>query len=39
VESFMQLPPRELLSKAAEVVITRCEELEEKLSEIKKEKD
>ena len=39
VESFMQLDPRELLSKTADLVITKCEELEEKLGGIKKAKE
>lgn len=35
VESFMQLAPREMLFRTADVIIARCEELEEKLGEIK----
>ena len=38
-ESFMQLEPRGLLSAAADEVIARCEELDGKLSEIKKAKE
>lgn len=34
-ESFMQLEPRNFLSRAADIVIERCDEMEEKLSEIK----
>jgi DNA-directed RNA polymerase subunit D len=37
-ESFMQLEPRVFLSRAADVVIARCEEMEEKLSDIKESK-
>jgi len=37
-ESFMQLEPRALLSKTADLVIEKCEELEEKLSGVKKPK-
>ncbi len=37
-ETFMQLEPRDFLSAAADVVIARCEELDEKLSEVKKAK-
>jgi len=36
VESFMQMDPRTLLSKTADRIIERCEELEKKLGEIKK---
>jgi len=35
VESFMQLEPRDMLSKTADILISRCEELEEKLGEVK----
>ena len=38
-ESFMQLEPRDFLSKAADIVIARCDELDEKLADLKKEKD
>lgn len=38
-ETFMQLEPRDLLSAAADEVIARCEELDGKLSEIKKAKE
>jgi DNA-directed RNA polymerase subunit D len=37
-ESFMQLEPRSYLSHAADVVIAKCDELEEKLAEIKEAK-
>ncbi|MCX8198167.1 MAG: DNA-directed RNA polymerase subunit D [Candidatus Micrarchaeota archaeon] len=36
VESFLQLEPRELLARTAETIEQRCEELESKLSDIKK---
>jgi DNA-directed RNA polymerase subunit D len=36
VESFMQLEPRELLLRSADVIIDKCDELESKLSEVKK---
>lgn len=39
VESFMQLPPRELLAKTAELVAQRCDELEEKLEGVKAPKE
>lgn len=39
VESFMQLEPRALLSKSADLVIEKCEELEEALSGVKKSKE
>lgn len=38
VESFMQLEPRAFLSKTADLVIAKCEELEEKLADVKKGK-
>jgi DNA-directed RNA polymerase subunit D len=37
-ESFMQLEPRTFLSRAADIIIDRCGEFEEKLSEVKKSK-
>lgn len=39
VESFMQLDPRVLLSRSADLVIEKCEELEEKLGDVKKPKE
>lgn len=39
VESFMQIEPRSLLAKSADLVIAKCEELEEALSGIKKPKE
>ena len=39
VESFMQIEPRELLEKTAELVAQKCDELEEKLSEVKAPKE
>jgi len=36
VESFMQLEPRDLLLKSAGVIIDKCDELENKLADIKK---
>ena len=36
VESFMQLDPRVMLTKTADMIIEKCDEIEEKLSEIKK---
>jgi hypothetical protein len=39
VESFMQLEPRSLLAKSADLVIAKCEELEEALSGVKKAKE
>lgn len=39
VESFMQIEPRVMLTRTADMIIERCDELDEKLSEIKKEKD
>ncbi len=36
VESFMQIEPRVMLAKTADMIIERCDELDEKLSEIKK---
>ena len=39
VESFMQLEPRVLLSRTADLVIAKCEELEEKLGDVKKAKE
>lgn len=39
VESFMQLEPRDVLSKTADLIAERCDELEEKLSQIKKSKE
>jgi DNA-directed RNA polymerase subunit D len=36
VESFMQLPPRALLLKTADMIMEKCDEIEEKLAEIKK---
>ena len=39
VESFMQLEPRVMLAKTADIIIERCDEFDEKLSEIKKEKE
>ena len=39
VETFMQVEPRDLLSKTAELVMARCDELEEKLSEVKAPKE
>jgi len=38
-ETFLQLEPREFLSAAADAVIARCDELDEKLSEVKKAKE
>jgi len=38
-ESFMQIEPRALLTKSADLVIAKCEELEEALSDIKKAKE
>jgi len=38
-ETFLQLEPREFLSAAADAVIARCDEIDEKLAEIKKAKD
>ncbi len=35
VESFMQLDPRDMLSRTADLIIGSCEEMEGKLSEIK----
>ncbi|VVC01426.1 DNA-directed RNA polymerase subunit D [uncultured archaeon] len=39
VESFMQLEPRLMLTKSADMIIAKCDEFEEKLGEIKKEKE
>ena len=39
VESFMQLEPRDMLSKTADLVIARCDELEEKLEAVKTPKE
>jgi DNA-directed RNA polymerase subunit D len=39
VESFMQLEPRDMLTRTADMIIAKCDELEEKLSDIKKEKE
>ncbi len=39
VESFMQVEPRDLLEKTAELVAQKCDELEEKLSEVKAPKE
>lgn len=39
VESFMQLEPRQLLSRSADLVIAKCEEMEEALSDVKKQKE
>jgi len=39
VESFMQLEPRDMLSKTADLMIARCDELEEKLAEVKTPKE
>lgn len=39
VESFMQLEPRDMLSKTADLVIARCDELEEKLGDVKTPKE
>lgn len=36
VESFMQLEPREYLVKAADLIIAKCDELDEKLAEARK---
>ncbi|MCX6772360.1 MAG: DNA-directed RNA polymerase subunit D [Candidatus Micrarchaeota archaeon] len=38
-ESFMQIEPRALLAKSADLVIAKCEELEEALAEVKKAKE
>jgi DNA-directed RNA polymerase subunit D len=38
VETFMQLDPRTLLSRTADLIISRCDEFEEKLTEVKKPK-
>ena len=38
-ETFMQLEPREFLAAAADQIITRCEELDGKLSDVKKKED
>ncbi|VVC02133.1 DNA-directed RNA polymerase subunit D [uncultured archaeon] len=37
-ESYMQLEPRAYLSKAADLIVEKCDEFEEKLSDVKKEK-
>ena len=37
-ETFLQLEPRTYVSKAAEIIIEKCDEFEEKLSDVKKEK-
>jgi DNA-directed RNA polymerase subunit D len=37
-ESFMQLEPRTFLSRAADVIMDRCGEFEEKITEVKKPK-
>ena len=39
VESFMQIEPRDLLEKTAELVAQKCDELEEKLGGIKAPKE
>jgi len=39
VESFMQLEPRDVLAKTADLVVEHCEALEEKLADIKKGKE
>ena len=39
VESFTQVEPRELLAKTAELVMARCDELEEKLGGVKAPKE
>lgn len=36
VESFMQMPPRDMLVKSADAIIATCDALEEKLSDVKK---
>jgi DNA-directed RNA polymerase subunit L len=36
VESFMQLEPRDVLAKTADLIAEHCEALEEKLAEVKK---
>ena len=38
-ESFMQIEPRVLLTKSADLVIAKCEELEEALGDVKKAKE
>jgi DNA-directed RNA polymerase subunit D len=38
-ETFLQLEPRDFLMASADAIITRCDELDEKLSDIKKSKD
>lgn len=38
VETFMQLDPRALLSRTADLIMNRCDEFEEKLSEVKRPK-
>jgi len=35
LESFTQIEPRDMLSKTADLIVSHCEEMEEKLSEIK----
>lgn len=37
-ETFLQLEPRPYLSKAADLIVEKCDEFEEKLSDVKKEK-
>ncbi|HIH18523.1 TPA: hypothetical protein HA225_00945 [Candidatus Micrarchaeota archaeon] len=39
VESFMQIDPRAMLTKSADMIIEKCDEFDEKISSIKKEKD
>jgi DNA-directed RNA polymerase subunit D len=36
IESFMQLEPRNYLSKCADLIVERCDEFEEKLAAVKK---
>ena len=38
-ESFTQLEPRTFVTKAADIIIEKCDEFEEKLSDIKKAKE
>jgi DNA-directed RNA polymerase subunit D len=37
VESFMQMPPREMVSKSADLILEKCTLLEKELARIKKE--
>lgn len=39
VESFMQLEPRDMLSKTADLIVERCEAMEKNLAEVKKGKE